>query len=382
MQCFKSNVQSDWRNILSIISILLLPAISLFGCRKDDPIIFRPPPPSEDSTFVLREPFWSVDDKKIFGLRGNFKTDGDDLYEVDSAGGRARLVLRDSLSKTKPILSPDGLKIAYLAAETGRLLCYAHVWLINVDGTNAHDVTPFGGNWDEIRWSPDSRTIIFSGGVEDSGEVHDQIVTVDSRTGEVKLLTRGKFSSFDASFTADGNRITFESGRIITDYGGKVFVMDADGRNPIRVDTSKTASQDPLPSPARNEMIFQWGLGGESDAGEFLINLDSVSIPAQKSSFLFIPQGGGNPWTKWSPDGNLLLFPNGVGTLEKSLNLADRYGRNFRRLTNNINVSYYDWSKDSKRIVFSGTDLQSNVFDIFIYYLESNTMRRLKITKP
>jgi Tol biopolymer transport system component len=349
-------------------------------CKKDSTVV-QPPPPA-DSTLGLGNPFWSKDGKSIFGFSGNLQTDGDDLYKVDSSGGVAKLVMRDNLAKDSPLLSPDGTKIAYLAAKRGYLLSNAHVWSVNSDGTNAHDLTPLGGNWENIRWSPDSRYILFDGGIEDSGTVNYQIARADLQLGVVILLTRAMtYGNRDAGYLADGQRIAYLSGKVMTDYGGKIWVMGSDGTSPVPLDTTSTASAYPRPSPARNEVYFAWGLGGESDAGTYSINLDSVTLPASKSSFRYVSTGV-SQFMQWSPDGNLIVYPMATSSTGFDLFVMNRDGGNANRLTNGIKIFWpkYGWSSDSKHVVFAGTDDQYESVHVFVVDLKTNTLRRLAIT--
>ena len=146
------------RLLMYIVTCLIL--FCGYACHQGELCLLCPPPPA-DSALGIFNPFWSKDGKKIFGLTGNPETPGTALYVVDSSGGIAQLLITDSLDKGSPVLSPDGTKIAHLAAESERLLCCAHVWVINSDGTNAHDLTPGHGNWDNVHWSPNSRYVIF-----------------------------------------------------------------------------------------------------------------------------------------------------------------------------------------------------------------------------
>src|SRR5437879_4084274 len=167
------------RRILLLSPLIVLTLTTFFHC-KEESLSFRPPGGiRRDSTFGIRSPFWSKDGDKMYGIGSVFELDGDDIYEVDSRGGPIHLVYRDSLAKIFPVLSPDGKRIAYLAAERGRIWCCAHVWVVGIDGSGPRDLTPFFGNWEFIRWSPDGRYLIFDGGVEDSGALNYQIVRAD-----------------------------------------------------------------------------------------------------------------------------------------------------------------------------------------------------------
>src|SRR5258707_13149231 len=97
------------------IAGLILTAMS-FYCKKDGtPVISLPS--DGDSIFGIRNPIWSKDGSKILCLCHIFGRDGDNFFEIDSGGGVARELWNDSLEKDSPVLSPDGHKIAYVAAQ-------------------------------------------------------------------------------------------------------------------------------------------------------------------------------------------------------------------------------------------------------------------------
>ena len=225
--------------------LCLMMALFSVGCSKDDtPTSYRFPfPPPADTIGGIRNPFWSKEGSKIIGIGHVFGREGDDFYAIPPGGGLPVRIFRDSLEKDLPVLSPDGRSIAYLAAQMGRIYSSAHVWVVNVDGTGARDLTPSGGNWENLRWSPDSRYVVCDGGVEDSGAVNYQILKADAGSGDLIMLTRSaRVGNRDPYYIAGGNRIAFSSNRIQTDYGGKVWLMDDDGSNPVPIDTTPTAS--------------------------------------------------------------------------------------------------------------------------------------------
>jgi Tol biopolymer transport system component len=367
-------------NLTTFAVGVCLTVLTVFRCDVGS-VVFTPP--AQDTTFGLRDPFWSPDGGKIFGFARIWGIEGDGLYEVDSSGGIARLIMRDSLTKKSPTLSPDGRKVAYVAAELGRIWCCAHVWVMNIDGTGAQDLTTFGGNWENVRWSPDSRTVIFDGGVEDSGIVNYQILTADIETGQVRQLTRGNYGNRDAWYLAHGQRIAYLSGRVQTDYGGKVWVMNVDGSNSVPIDTTRTASAYPRPSPVSSELIFSWGLGGEANAGVYSVNLDTVTLPASSLSFRNIWLGSSLSIMQWSPDGNLVVYPAATSSLNQDLYVMNRYGMNVRRLTEDFIVSLfsYAWSPNSQHLVFTASDDQNQTIDLFRYDLNTNMLRKLAVSR-
>ena len=367
---------------LVLFGVLFL--LTSSGCKEDEePGLTEPPPPKAqtpvDSLVVLGYPFWSKDGTEIIGTRNSPYWDGSKIVRVPAGSNRVELIYEDSLEKRILTLSSDGKKIVYLAAPVGRVWCCSHVWVIDIDGTHAKDLTPEGGNWEHMRWSPDSRFVVFSGTVLDSGEFHEQIVIADVGTGKWRLLTRGRFNNYDPTYLADGSKIVYESTRIQTTYGGKVFLMDPDGSDPVPVDISGTASEDPLPSPTRNEVLFHWGMGNEDDRGSFVIDIDSVHLPMDPMRYRMIHRENFCNAARWSPDGNSLLFLAATMQSDADLYIMDRNGGNIIRVTHNLEISLYGraWSPDSRKIIFLAYKAPTEELNNYIYDLDKNTLTKL-----
>jgi len=387
----QSGINHTWGYAMKYVQMLfstllhLMLLIFSFGCSKDyTPTSYRFPfPAAADTIGGIRNPFWTKDGSKIIGIGHVFGREGDDFYEIAPSGGQPRRIYRDSLEKDMPILSPDGRSIAYLAAQMGRIYSRAHVWIVTLTGTAARDLTPSGGNWENLRWSPDSRYVVFDGGVEDSGAVNYQIAKATVQSADLKMMTRSsRFGNRDPVYVANGNRIAFSSNRIQTDYGGKVWLMDDDGSNPVPIDTTRTASVYPRPSPARSDLVFSWGLGGEADAGTYTINLDSVILPAQPGSFQPVYPHAELNIMAWSPDGNWILLPIETSSDSKDLFLMNRTGGMMRRLTTGYYVYLfsYPWSPDSRYLVFTASDDHNTTIHSFTYDLNTSKLTKLILT--
>ncbi len=135
-------------------------------------------------------PQFTPDGKTIVFVR----RDGD-LYRVDADGKNLRrlthgnryvefkLSPKDHHGSTDgPHVSPDGKRIAYVAVKDG----VPNVFTINLDGTNAKQVTSRRTPCGRVRWSPDSTQLAF---VSFEG-THPQLFTVAVAGGEPRQLTR------------------------------------------------------------------------------------------------------------------------------------------------------------------------------------------------
>ena len=359
-------------------------ALLLSGCRSSE--IIPPVGPQgqgntqADSTMILLYPSGSADASKFIGVVDDPSGGGSLLVEADVDGGRLVVLYRDSLEKRLASLSPEGKRVVYLAAPAGRMWYSAHVWVVDADGSDPRDLTPGGGNWDLPCWSRDGRCVVFSGLIEDSGEIHHQIVLADAATGKTRLLTRGRSDSFGPFFLADNRRIAFRSDRIRTAYGGKVFLMDVEGGPAVPVDTSQVSSSDPLPSPVRPEVLFYWGLGMEDDRGDYMIDADSVSVPADPSQYRLIHRENIGSSARWSPDGSMLHFLFAIGSRGADLFVMSRNGGGLRRLTSGYDIDQrsHVWSRDSRRIFFIGREISTGICGNFIYDFTTTSVRKLK----
>jgi Tol biopolymer transport system component len=157
--------------------------------------------------------------------------------------------------------------------------------------------------------------------------------------------------------------------------------MNVDGSDLVPLDTTRTASNTVRVSPIRNEIYFAWGLGGETDAGVYALDLDATTLPAEPSSFHYLYTGDHFNLAQWSPDGEFLLFPK--GNPYSDLYVLHRDGSGIRRLTTGLAVHLfsYAWSPDSQRLVFMASDDGNRTVHLFTFDLNTNSLRRLVITR-
>jgi dipeptidyl aminopeptidase/acylaminoacyl peptidase len=73
----------------------------------------------------------------------------------------APIQLTQSGHDSSPVWSPDGKMIAFLSSRAGE----AQVYLLSMDGGEAHPWTSISTGVDIVKWSPDGKTIAFTSGV-------------------------------------------------------------------------------------------------------------------------------------------------------------------------------------------------------------------------
>jgi dipeptidyl aminopeptidase/acylaminoacyl peptidase len=151
--------------------------------------------------------------------------EGAEIYGIRVADGEVRWLTQHPGPDESPVPSPDGSKIAWIAAET-KPAAYAirKLWVMNMDGTRARVLT---GSLDrdvtDPQWSSDSRTVYFL--ADDRGATH---VYAAHRDGVVRQVTDRAERLAGFSLADNGRAVTVRSSAT---EGGEVvsFAVDLPG---------------------------------------------------------------------------------------------------------------------------------------------------------
>ena len=194
-----------------------------------------------NSPFYDAEATLSPDGKKMIYTSTK---DGDiELYIMDLKSGKEKRITNELGYDGGAWFSPDGKKIIWRASrpkteaainEYKELLAQdlvaptnMEVWVANVDGSDAKQVTNFGqANWAPT-FMPDSKRIIFASNHEYKRGFPFNLYTINGDGSNLQKVSRDK--GFDAfpMFSPDGKRIVFASNR---NNGGtrdtNVFIAD------------------------------------------------------------------------------------------------------------------------------------------------------------
>jgi len=82
------------------------------------------------------------------------------IWIVSTAGG-AEMQLTRSGHDSSPVWSPDGKTVAFLSSRSG----VSQVYLLSMDGGEAHPLTKLSTGADIVKWSPDGKTVAFTSSV-------------------------------------------------------------------------------------------------------------------------------------------------------------------------------------------------------------------------
>ncbi len=171
------------------------------------------------------------------------KTDGSGFTNLTNNAAR----------DVSPAFSPDGKQIAFASNRDGNFGVF-QLYVMNSDGSNQRRI--YSGKQMSLApaWSPDGKQIIFMNDKEDGGIGNFEIFSIDldNAESEKRLTFRRRLDSQPA-FSPDGNFIAFISE---ADGNAEVYLMNADGRNLIRLTRNTAEDVTPQFSKDGKRIIF------------------------------------------------------------------------------------------------------------------------------
>jgi len=235
---------------------------------------------------------------------------------------------------------PPGLPpIAFASKRTG----LPQICLMNADGTGVHQISHSVQSARTPRWSPAGDRIAFVGG--DSLEAEVQIfVCASDGSNQVDLTKVPGARNLDPSWSPDGSRIAFASTR---DGNLEIYMMNADGSNPLRLTNTAEADFMPRWSPTGDAITFLSNRSG-------MYELYSMQPDGSNQVPLTSPPHQVSQYS-WSKSHILVFSSSAQGNYDIYRIASDGTGE--ARLTSDtLNQTEPAWSPDGQRLAYFSSD--------------------------
>jgi TolB protein len=225
-------------------------------------------------------------------------------------------------AKYDPSLSPDGKRMVYITVVEGK----EQLFIMNVDGTGAVQITRDDADHEDPAWSPDGKSIAFVY-IKDRLEIIS-VMNIDG-TG-VQHLTPATVRAIHPNWSPDGSKLAY-------------------------------CTDDDLAPPRKN------------DADILVIDMATRRIQT-------VITGGVNTYPSWSPDGKRLAFRRMLGEMNSEVFVANADGSDARNLTNHPAFDGWPaWSPDGTRLAFASN--RNSSYQIFTMNADGSDVRLLANTE-
>ena len=215
---------------------------------------------------------------------------GDKMIDLMNADGSGRIRLIDSSRHASgPSWSPNGDRIAFQARNNTA----TSIYVMNADGNDIIRLTYEANVFDnEPCWTVNDK-ILFGRGNPAYG--NGEIWMVNPDGGDLHRV--GNIAGATPRSSNDGSKIVFAS---LSDGDWEIWIMNADGSNPIQITDNQFNDWLPSWSPDFDRIAFESDRDGNHEIYTMDINGHNV--------YNLTNNGYYNGCPRWSPDGSKIVF--------------------------------------------------------------------------
>ena len=227
------------------------------------------------------------------------------IYLMTPNGKHLRQIADELKYDSDPAWSPDGKQITFMSYRDVERIRNAgvprgEIYVMNADGSNSINLTQSPERADGVSsWSPDGLRIAFTSATlfNDDFLANSDIFVMAADGANPINLTNHDALEQTPDWSPDGLRIAFTSTR---DDNWEIYVMNADGTNPINLTNHPARDGRPDWSPDGQQIAFtsdrdrNWEIYVMNADGTNPINL--TNHPAEDNH------------ASWSPDGTRIAF--------------------------------------------------------------------------
>jgi TolB protein len=298
--------------------------------------------------------------------------------------------------------SPDGRRLIYQSNRGGEAC--DKIWVMNIDGSNKHRVSPAYGAHTCSFFFPDGRKILFSStshlseacpprpaplpGIHYVWPLFPYDIFMANADGtNLKKITDNPKYDAEPIISADGNQIVFGSQRQ-GDFD--IYIMNADGSNVRRLTDRVGYDGGPWFSPDGKKIVWRaWYPETKEDLAKWRdcmennylvpVPLDIWIMDSDGANKVRLTHNGAVNWSpSWHPDGKRIIFASNMDDWHEDIK---RFGHNFElylinldgsgleRIThNNVFDSFPMFAPDGKKLVWASNrnPQKPRATDIFI----------------
>ena len=227
------------------------------------------------------------------------------IHLMDPNGKHVRQLTDASKYDSEPAWSPNGRQISFMSYRDLEQfpkdeIRLGEIYVMNANGSNPINLTQSPERPDGVSsWSPDSKQIAFSSAELFNEHIlaNSDIFVMDADGANPINLTNHDALDQSPDWSPDGNQITFSS---LRDGNWEIYVMAADGANPINLTNHPARDGRPDWSPDGNQITFTSDRDGNLEI--YVMNADGTN-PINLTNH---PAEDNN--SSWSPDGTRIAF--------------------------------------------------------------------------
>ena len=168
----------------------------------------------------------------------------------------------------------------------------------------------------------------------------------------------------------DGTRIAFSS---VRDWNREIYVMDADGGNPVNLTRDDAYDSGPAWSPDGQRIAFERSGGGGRGPQIFVMNADGSGVERLTHE----PEAAWGVSPAWSPDGSSIACTCGQGA-DEGIFIMDPAGGGLRLLSDGDQLAGDpSWSPDGARIAYTVADWDNDFSHVWVMAADGSGARQL-----
>jgi dipeptidyl aminopeptidase/acylaminoacyl peptidase len=340
------------------------------------------------------------------------------IWLVATSGG-GEIQLTQSGHDSSPVWSPDGKTLAFLSSRSGD----SQVYLLSMEGGEAHALTKISTGADLVKWSPDGKTIAFTSSVypdckdddcnskrdaekekskvkahvaehllyrhwthwNDGKRSHLFVVSADGSAAPRDLTFGANYDvppdersgPGDIDFSPDGKEICFTA---VTDKmeaistNGDLFIVPVAGGEPRRITTQPGFDGNPVYSPDGKSIAYHAQLVAEYEADRWRVML--YDRQTEKNENLSEGFDSSAEELAWSADSKTIYFTAENETQKPIYVMAARAGAEPKKIVADTYNGAISFSHDGKTLVFARTSLKMPA-EVFASASDGSNARQL-----